>query len=515
MLKDELFRMSEGPWEQLFEGVFQEMPVGIFMNPESIILTLILEKEGGKTKSAVVELYKAFHSTGETETFTETLPREVLLITKHDEKETLRFFLLGGKPSYVEWKEEEFMKEIDLQLKRLKTSAKMIKDVSKAYDLTLKEIKECSDKIKEAFFSQPLLIPITATNSHFTGGEYASTSAAATGERFDKSLMKGEIIFGITKDGKQVIEPLALFTKTMISDGKPSDRLHAMHVIAESCLLSGITPIIFEWGDWFSGLHEATGEPGKLTEYRVNAEPIGFPIKTFSLGKELKIDLALANPKSFAETFGLGDNKSTGIITRNLSEKKAHSLKELSAMVSNEKAGDNLSAYEISRAARILLLIDSMYEGLFDSQINLDEIIKGTGSAAVGRASILDLGKGDEKTTKLAIHNVLAGIIKSSPEKSALKRMVLLPNSETIIPISDRSLVSGDIVNALAQLNNRGSGFCLSIGNIIDAKKEIRENVQSQINIISGNDMGIQLEGRKSYRALIRPGLSRCSEKNA
>ena len=119
----ELFKISGGPWEKLFTGLFQEHEIELYSNPDRIILVIIYEKKLDQIVGAVVELYKVFYASGDAESFTETLPREAMLITKHDESQNLKFLLLGSKPVYIAWSEEEFTHEVDSMVKRLEASA--------------------------------------------------------------------------------------------------------------------------------------------------------------------------------------------------------------------------------------------------------------------------------------------------------------------------------------------------------------------------------------------------------
>jgi len=108
-----LFRIGNGPWEKMFSGVFQEHDIELYSNTDKIMLVLIYEKKLDMVEGSIVEVYKVFHAQGEVESFTETLPREAIIITKHDERSTLKFLLLGSKPTYVRWIEGEFIEEVD------------------------------------------------------------------------------------------------------------------------------------------------------------------------------------------------------------------------------------------------------------------------------------------------------------------------------------------------------------------------------------------------------------------
>ena len=508
----ELFKISEGPWERLFEGNFQGTDVEIYINTESIVLVVIFEKEDKKVNGAIVELFKIFYSVGETETFVETLPREVIVLTKHDEKETLRFFLLGSKPDYVPWKEHEFIAEVENHLKRLKTSAGMIKDVSKAYELTLKEIAECPDRIKEAFFSQPLLVPIFSTSAHFSSGSGEANREFDAAE-LPKSITKGEIILGITKDKKQVLEPLALFTKTAVSDGLPEERNHIVHIIIESCLLSNVSTVIFDWDNEFSTLNEASKERDKLQKYKVGSEPIGFPTKSFVLGQDLKIDLAMTNANGFVEIFGFGNSKSAQIIASAIAKEKPFGLTALIAGIAKIQADESTSIYEINRALRMLRILQLEYGTIFEGKTDMDELAR-QGARAIGRASILNLNGADERISRLFVHSMLNSIFSyySKKGRSTLSNFVFLPHAEKFISKKESGIISKDISQTIMQFNQYGLGTCLEMQHITDLADSVRGIIDAEINVVEKNDAGIQLKNRKSYRVFVRPGLSRGKE---
>src|SRR3989344_3057833 len=103
--------------------MFENREMAIYSNDKSTLLLLIFEKEGKKTSGAVVELFKVFAATGEVEHFAESLPREMLFLMSQTEKETSKFLMLGSTPSYVEWKEDDVIDEVDRLLKKIETSS--------------------------------------------------------------------------------------------------------------------------------------------------------------------------------------------------------------------------------------------------------------------------------------------------------------------------------------------------------------------------------------------------------
>lgn len=499
----ELFKISEGPWKKLFEGKFQENDVEIYINPESIILVLIYEKEKDKVTGAIAELFKIFYSIGEAESFVETLPREVIVLTKHSPKETLKFLLLGSTPSYVKWGEKEFVGEVDRLLTRLKTSSNMIKDVSKAYELTLQELAESTDTVREAFFTQPLLVPLVSTYAH-----PAEEGMAAP------PISKGEIILGLTKEKRQVVEPLSLFAKTIVSGGDEKNRLHLLHLLVESALLSNVAVVLFDWEQQFSGLGEASKDLENLQKYKVDAEPIGFPVNHFRLFDQIVVDLNVINPKGLTELFGTGENVVNNLIISTLQKNKVAGITDLIEKIKAIKPSDAPTAFEINKAVRILALMNLRYPRLFIGENNIGEISKNW-LKAIGRAGIINLKDMDNRAGLLITHNIIKGMLlhyKSKGKSSSLKTMIVLPDAKKVILGESTSILSKEIVTCLDALATYGVGYVIGAEKLIDIAGELTKKAEAKINIVAGNDVGINLKDRKSYRVFVRPGLSRCTE---
>ena len=229
----ELFKISDGPWEKMYGGIAQGNEIDIYSNPEGMLLVIIYDKEKNKVAGAVVEIFKVFHSQGDVEHFVETLPRKITVINKHEgEKQDNKFLLLASEPTYVTWNERSFLDETEKLLRRLRASSTLIRDVSKAYDITLTDLGSSNEKIKGIFFAEPLVIPIVSESAK-------KESTVVSGEDIlPKSITKGEIIVGLTKEKQKIIEPLALFSRTVVMDGTEGERKRILHVMAESALLS-------------------------------------------------------------------------------------------------------------------------------------------------------------------------------------------------------------------------------------------------------------------------------------
>ena len=356
----QLFKIANGPWEQLFSGNFQDHDVELYSNPEKIIMVVVYEKKLDRVEGAIIELYKIFSASGEVESFTETLPRDILIITKHDENSTMKFLLLGSKPTYARWIEKDFIKEVDSLVKRLSTSAIMIKDVSKAYELNLQELVESAPEIQSAFFSQPLLVPLLSTSSH--------QNLNTTEGQEMKTITKGDIIIGLTRDKKRVVEPLALFTKTIISEGEEKDRQRVLRIFGESALLSNTPCVFFDFGTAFDGIGEANKDTTEIQKYQVQIDPLGFPVKNFSPEDNLKININLLNPEGLAELFGVGDKDFARVLKIVLEKEKITSMSNLVEKIIALKQTEEFSEFAIQKTARIINLINNHYPKLFGAE---------------------------------------------------------------------------------------------------------------------------------------------------
>ncbi len=503
------FKLSDGPWKQLFKGLFEEYEVEIYINPESLVLVSILEKEAGKIKGAVIELYKVFHAVGDLHGFIETLPREVIAVTKHDEKETTQFFILGSKPNYVEYSEEKFQDEVDSMTKRIKVSTKMLLDVSKAYDLQLRELHECDERTKQAFFSQPLMVPFLSTAAHPPAAAIPA-AVPATG----KAVSFGELILGITKDGTAVKEPLALFGSTIVSGGSEKERRHALHLLIEGALLSNLAAVVVDWSAMFEGLSNRTSNVAELKKYKVEIEPIGFPVKDFHIPQQIKVDLNLVNKKGLMEILGLGESIAAKEIQKIIEETEVKSLLDVVKVAKERKLGGDFNEFQRNRVVRVLKLMDLRYPELFDGENDIKEISKGW-LKGLGMAGLIRLEGHDERVSLMVVSCLLKGILeyykKQGPSKQ-LRSLFVLPEAKRVVPRNEDNELIKALVKDLNEMKQYGVGFVLGCKNEIDLAEGILKESEAKISIVKGNDAGIQLKGRKNYRVLLRPGLSECTD---
>ena len=165
-----LFKIAQGPWKLLIKGSVQDSELEVYVNPEKMIFVQILQQENGQITGAVCEFYKTYVAEGNVEGFIQTLPRDLLVLTRHAKDQTHSYLLLGSSPVSVVWDENVFLEQSDILLKKLEVGASLIKDVGRAYDVVLKTLNESPPEVSNAFFTIPLLYPVLATNANPTAG---------------------------------------------------------------------------------------------------------------------------------------------------------------------------------------------------------------------------------------------------------------------------------------------------------------------------------------------------------
>ncbi len=498
----ELFKIANGPWERLFNGTFQEHETEVYANPEKILMVLVYEKKLDRAEGAIVELYKVFHATGDVESFTETLPREALIVTKHDENLTMKFLLLGSKPTYVRWVEDEFIKEVDSLVKRLETSSVLIKDVSKAYELKIEDISESTEDVRKAFFEMPMLPPLLATSAH-PGIE----SEAAP----KRQAIRGEVMLGTTRDRQRVVEPLDLFMKSAVTEGTKLERARIMVVLGESALLSNTPAIFFDFNKSFSGIGEANRNLPDIQKSMVEIDPLGFPLKSFKPRESLRIDLNILKPGHLAESFGVGDKDFARILGAILENGKVSSIEQLIELVSKTAPTEEFSEFEVLKAARILKLISIRYPFLFGAENDIEEMAR-QGTSNIARAAVLEFENIDERSTTLICHSLIREIFeyyKNMGPSHGMRVMLIVPSPRLFSAKERQKLMAAELISMAKDFQKYGIGIAIGSDHLIDVEPEMRSQAEAEINIVSGNDASVQLKNRKAYRVLVRPALSR------
>ncbi len=495
------FRVREGPWKTIFKGELEGYEIEILTNPESFLLIMVLEKKEEKIEGAVIEVFNVFSVEGELEDFIETFPKEAMIIEKHEKNSTVKYLLLSSSPSYTKFEENAFCNEAEKLMENLKNLSKTVKDISKAYDLEIVPLHKSGEKEKNEFFSSPVIMPLIAPRTPREEREAVKT--------FE---VKGEVILGLSSQGKLIEEPLKVFKRTTVFGNEKKQINHVFHLLIEGALVNHVPAVIFDWDKSFNGLNKPNNDLEALRKAKLEFAPIGFPIREFE-AKELKVDLELVDPEALLDLFGVMGKEETEIIKKAFNEIKAQSIKEIVELIEKKFSSEEIKPAIKYRTIRILNLINNRYPELFGGKNNIEEIAKKWGKT-LGRAGIIHMEGLSERKYLLIIHNVLNGIlnIRGKEKTRAINAMVFLPEAKKIIPAEKRYLIEEKILETLQKCAENGIYYAVNAQKPIDLSEKIR-GTGTEIFVIEGNDVGIRTEGKKQFRLRLRPGLSMCSEK--
>ena len=137
-------KLDFGPWEPVFVGTIYGHAVEIVSNPENFFLVMIYDEFEGRKIGAVIEGYKAFLAKGQLEVFLQTLPKPCLALEKNSGDKTTKIFFLSFEPFYVDFKQEDYLRRIDLQIQKSEEYSLSIVDLARASSLDIKELSLAS-----------------------------------------------------------------------------------------------------------------------------------------------------------------------------------------------------------------------------------------------------------------------------------------------------------------------------------------------------------------------------------
>lgn len=508
-------KLSQGPWEKSFSGNFEQYPLEIYTNNQSLLFVVILEQDANKqVMGSIIEAYQVFSVTGDMQSFVETLPRELIFFGKHDEKETTKFMAVGSSPTYAEWNEESFYVKADELIKKVQSSSRLIEDVSKAYDIKLKKLHESPDSTRQAFFSQPLMVPLLSTQSHGLGRMvYGTAESGGTGSG-ETVLVSGQVVLGVSKDTQQVVEEnITDFFRCIVSDGQQIDRRLIMHVLIEGTLLSNVAAVVWDYQNQFSTLSIPSQDKDALKKTGIMAETIGFPVKSFKAIEDIQVNLSAIPPDGLMELFGAGSQVHVKKLVEVAQKEKIESIPQWMEKVKATPNDDNFTGYSQGKAIRTLQLIQLRYPKLFDGPNNVEEISKNW-IRAIGRVGLIDTRGLDTRQQILLFAGMLSEIRENYQKKGtskSLRSVIFMPE---FFKISDHagSKLAKKITDDLVQLKEYGVGFVVSTGDLVDIDEGLRNQMETTISVVVQNDVGIAIKKRKQYRCLIRPTFSQFIE---
>ena len=483
------WKLDFGPWTTIMEGKFRGHSVEILENTEHFFISVIYDEKEDKKVGALVEGHKALVAHGSAEAFIQTLPKPAILIEKTLGDNTFKLFFVSTDSIYVDFRQEDYMREIDKIIKKGIDDTNTVIGIARASSLELVEIAMSS----ENEYSPVLGDPFTA-RALLSGLKKSALELLDFGDGVSY-MPKTFIALGLNKKREIIKEKNVNLFKTIIT-GEEKGRLYAMYILAENFLLENRTGIIFDENNYFSGLASASKNELELREELVEYEPSGFPVKTFTAKKDFKVSLGDSDLHLLLQLLGEGDEDFSKKLAIEALEQGFDTPDELIAKISTMK---ELNEFQKLKAERILQLVKQNYPSLFGKSLSVEELTK-KWPGNLGRATIINSTEltSDEKI--IFVQTIMRLLDKEVKNERNDRVMFFIPNADKQLSIGLKKLTG--VINRLQGL---GIGFIFGAENFMP---ELDDNIIARINVVSGNDVAVSIKGDKNYRVSLRPSLS-------
>ena len=502
---------KHGPWNTFWQGRSGEHDVQLLFDDQSTVLSIVWDVQGNETVGLVLEWLRIFVTEQNPGMLMEKAGFDCIEIGKKENNEMHWFVLVHSPPTYAVLEQEKIDQEMEEAYFAVLGSEKKLLAISTALGISLRRMEETPTTVKSVFFGTPIF---HQTLAHKIAQEKAKQEQPNEFKTI-QAIPQGEFWIGLDNQKQLVKEPLGLFRRTLILDGQMEDRLHAMHILIESALLSSVPVIVFDAGNHFVGLQQANQDRSQLEKARISLEPIGFPIASFSIPEKVRINLSQLDLDAVLELFRAGKNPAVQTIQKILANNKASNLSQLIEAIQTQPPMGESTAYQLKKAVRISLLIEKNYPGFFNGPNELKELAK-SWSSGLGRAGLIRLDNQDDRIKIILFHALLRELkqyFKNVNEPRPVKAMVFLPEAHFLQSPHFPWKILKVIEQDLQEASSFGIGTVIGLENALKLGPRLVSETQSQINIVNQDDIGVRIENRKPYRARLRPPLSTCVER--
>jgi len=486
------FKLDYGPWETVFMGQTYGHEVEIVSNPENFFIVVIYDKREGRTLGAVIEGYKAFFARGQMEAFIQTIPKPSFGIAKSVGGKTGKIFFLSFDPLYVDFRQEDFVRKIDLAMQRTEENVETIMNLARASSLDLKELSAVAKTDYATLLGDPFFIKLLASGSSEPALSKLDLSKPAYGEE-----EKGPAIqLGLGKKREVIKENAINLRRTQIV-GQGAGLLYASYILSENLLLENIPVIILDSFDYFSGFGRASTDTFMLKDELVEYEPFGFPMKQLKAKDSIKLALKDTDMFFLLDLIGLNDSE----FQKNLSLLSVAMLAltplELAQKVIESK---EIGDYEKLRVERMLNIISKKFPAFFGAETIAAELIRAV-PGKIGRVVVIDTKQLEKDEKVLFMHTLMRQLTKSFTQTQTAQGVIVLPEAELLfMQNKERAAI------AIERLTNRGMGV------ILGTQREVLEGVDkilgAKMSVVAGRDVAVSVKSKRNYRVILRPSIS-------
>ncbi|VVB75536.1 Uncharacterised protein [uncultured archaeon] len=486
------FKLDYGPWETVFAGQTYGHEVEIVSNPENFFIVIIYDKREGRNLGAVIEGYKAFFARGQMEAFIQTIPKPSFGITKSVGGKTGKIFFLSFDPFYVDFRQEDFVRKIDLAMQRTEENVETIMNLARASSLDLKELSVVAKSDYATLLGDPFFIKLLASGS----GEPALSKLDLGKPAYGEEEKGPAIQLGLGKKREVIKENISNLRRTQII-GQGAPLLYASYILAENMLLENIPVVILDSFDYFAGFGRASTDSFALKDELVEYEPFGFPMKQVKAKDSMKLALKDTDMFLLLDIIGLSDSEfQKNMSLLSVAMRAATPMELAERVLESKEIGD----YEKLRVERMLNIISKKFPDFFGNETPAGELVRAV-PGKIGRVVVIDtkhLGK-DEKI--LFMHTLMRQITKSFTQTQQAEGVLVLPEAELLFAQNkERATI------AISRLENRGMGIILGTQSELPA--EIDQTLSAKMNIVAGRDVAVSMKAKRNYRVILRPSIS-------
>jgi hypothetical protein len=485
------FKLDYGPWETVFMGQAYGHEVEIVSNPEHFFIVFIFDKKDGRKLGAVVEGYKAYYAKGQMEAFIQTLPKPTFGVEKTMGEKANKIFFLSFGPFYLDFRQDDFVRKIDIEIRKTEENALTIIDLARASSLDLKDLSTVPKADYAPVLGDPFMIKML-----ISGQRPADLTKMDIPLQASTESEEPQIQLGLGKMREIIREKIDNLKRTQII-GQSSSLHYAMYILCENILLENIPVILFDSTDYFDGLGSSAVDAISLKDEMVEFEPMGFPVKNYTAKESIKVSLKNADIFFMLDMLGLQDPEFQKNLSLFAFTMQSNTPEELAEKVIETK---ELSDFDKLRAERILRIVEMEYKGLFGEEFPSSELTK-TIPGKLGRAVVLDTRTLSKEEKILFMHTLIRQLTKNAAQTGPSNYMVMLPEAQLMFSQSVEKTST-----AISRMMNRGIGIIFGIEK--DVNEELSGSVSAKINIVSGKDVAVSIKGKRNYRVILRPSLS-------
>jgi len=480
MANKSVWDLPGGPWEKLFGGVWNNVNVAVYENPNKILLTTLFPKTGD-VNWIMIRVDKILMVPKGIEKLEKQLAEKHLHILKQQMPDrNITYLILLSPPSMVEFGSPEIGAKVLEEVLDLEKESEDIVRIAKKAGVELIDLKDAPYKESAAVFGNPTLL-------------LSLLSAVPPGEEPKKEKLV-EITLGDSEEGILKVDSGIFSGYTSIKKGTEEERNYLAQCILESAIIDAMPiPLILDFGKHPLKLDSPNIYPYDYSKYGFENSPVVFKVKRYGApgsSNPFRINLNQTSPQFIWKVLGLGKDDASMAIMSAIGH--LHQSKRLDDLQSVQAellgtGSDMKESRTVKRALRMLKTLEKAYGDLFSNGFDMHDIILGW--IRNNETAYLSFSEND-KRKRLAFFLYLLDSIKQLRESNVLSELEAKRASHLFITVIGmdwfgNGLMQSEITSEI--VNNHSSGL-----------------------FVTETELPMELESRTTYRfQIIGPGKAK------